>query len=82
MAAEVKYKLQSGDALGINEITDHLLNVAVGLGTEGSLLRIADRDSPAAKMLRMNFKNLEFNDVIKQNLKETEENFPLKRLNS
>jgi hypothetical protein len=81
MAAEVKNKLQSGDCIGINEIVDYLLIVEAGLGTEGSLLGIAERDSATTKILRMNFKNPVFNDVIKKNLREAEENFPRRRFN-
>jgi hypothetical protein len=81
MEAEIKYNLEERNFNKINNVANHLLIVTAGLNTEGCLLRIADRDPAAVRLLRLNFKNPVFNDVIKKNLREEEENFPRRRFN-
>jgi hypothetical protein len=63
------------------DIGDDLLLVAAGLGTEGSMIRINNRDPAAGRLLRMKMKKTIFNDVIKNEIKDAESNFPLKRNN-
>jgi hypothetical protein len=63
------------------EIGNDLLLIAAGLGTEGSMIRINNRDPAAGRLLRMNMKKTIFSDVIKNEIKDAESNFPLKRNN-
>jgi hypothetical protein len=57
------------------DIADDLLIVAAGLGTDGSMIRINNRDPAAGRLLRMNMKKTIFNDVIKNEIKEVKEIF-------
>jgi hypothetical protein len=70
-----------GDKELFKEIEDDLLLIAAGLGTEGSMIRINNRDPEVGRLLRMNMKKTIFNDVIKNEIKDAESNFPLKSKN-
>jgi hypothetical protein len=46
------------------------------------MIRVNNRDTVAAKFLRMNMKKTIFNDVIRKEIKEAEENFLRRKYNT
>jgi hypothetical protein len=70
-----------GHPILFRDLVDDLLVIAASLGTEGSMIRVNSRVQTAGKLLSMNMKKSVFNNLIKDEIKDAEGNFPRKRFN-